>query len=180
MQRITPVTDETVPEGSREPLERIQARARGLLNIHRTMAASPVVIAAYDALGSVTQERGTLDGATRESIALSVAEINGCEYCLAAHTGLGRRAGLSPDSMRAIRSEAPTGHPRRDAMTAVAREAALDSGYVTDPTWTAALAADWSADELTEAFVHIIANVFTNYFNHYAHTQLDLPPAPSL
>jgi len=180
MQRITPVTDETVPKESREPLERIQARLRGRLNIHRTMAASPVVIAAYDALGGVIRERGTFDSATREAIALSVAEINGCEYCLAAHTGLGRRAGLSPDTMRAIRRGDPSGDSRRDAMTAVAREAALDSGSVTESTWTAALAADWSADELTEAFVHIIANVFTNYFNHYAHTQLDLPPAPSL
>ncbi len=66
------------------------------------------------------------------------------------------------------------------ARPALARAAAANFGYVSDPIWQAALDAGWREDELAEAFAHIMANLFTNYFNHYAGTELDIPAAPPL
>lgn len=45
---------------------------------------------------------------------------------------------------------------------------------------SAALDAGWSAEELSEAFAHIAANLFTNYFNHHTGTERDLPAVPEL
>lgn len=70
--------------------------------------------------------------------------------------------------------------PKLAAITEVAREAAARTGNVSDAVWQAALDAGWTDEELTEAFAHIAANLFTNYFNHYARTDLDVPAAPAL
>lgn len=65
------------------------------------------------------------------------------------------------------------------AAVQVARDAAAHDGYVESTTWAAVADAGWSEEELAEMFLPIIANVLTNYFNHYARTDLDLPPAPA-
>ena len=180
MQRIPPTTLDQATPVARDALAAISSRMGGVVAIHATMASSPPVIAAYRALTDAVRAHGTFDGRTREAIALAVAATNGCDYCQAAHTGLGAAAGLDPDTMIRLRAGEPTGDDRLDAMIAVARAATAHTGYVEDETWSHAQDAGWSTDELAEGFVHIIANVFTNYFNHYAHTDLDLTPAPPI
>jgi tellurite resistance protein len=66
------------------------------------------------------------------------------------------------------------------ALLAVARQIAAEVGEVDEDTWQQAVVAGWSREELAELFAHVIANIFTNYFNHYAHTELDMPAAPAL
>jgi hypothetical protein len=66
------------------------------------------------------------------------------------------------------------------ALLAVVREAAGNVGDVSDVTWKTALEAGWSDRQLTEAFAYLAVNLFTNYFNHYARTDLDVPSAPDV
>jgi len=66
------------------------------------------------------------------------------------------------------------------ALLLVARETAGEVGEVSDAAWDKALAAGWTDTELTEVFAHVAANLYTNYFNHLARTDLDLPAAPAL
>ncbi|MFN2318126.1 MAG: carboxymuconolactone decarboxylase family protein [Dermatophilaceae bacterium] len=180
MQRIPATTLDQATPAAHDALAAIGSRMGGVVAIHATMASSPPVITAYRGLTDAIREHGTLDGRTREAVALAVAAANGCDYCQAAHTGLGAAAGLDPDTMIRLRAGEPTGDARLDALAAVARVATAHTGYVDQETWSGAQDAGWSDDELAEAFVHIIANVFTNYFNHYAHTELDLTPAPPI
>ena len=74
-----------------------------VLNIHGGMAHSPVVLQAYAAVQQVIAEQGTFDPATREAIALVVGTVDRCEYCQAAHTTGGKRAGLTEEQTVAIR-----------------------------------------------------------------------------
>lgn len=143
------------------------------------------MLGAYTGIQAAIAEHGTFDAATREAIALAVGAVgavgavDGCDYCQAAHTAGGRNAGLTDEQMTRIRA----GNPVEDqlgALLAVARQIAGDLGEVDDDTWQRALGAGWSVAELAELFTHVIVNVFTNYFNHYAHTDLDLPPAPAI
>lgn len=180
MQRIPATTLDQATPAAHDALAAISSRMGGVVAIHATMASAPAVIVGYRALSDAIRAHGTLDGRTREAIALAVAATNGCDYCQAAHTGLGAAAGLDPDTMMRLRTGERTGDARLDAIAAVARAATAHTGYVDEGTWTRATDAGWSADELAETFVHIIANVFTNYFNHYAHTELDLTPAPPI
>ena len=104
--------------------------------------------------------------------------MNDCGYCQAAHTMVGRGAGLSDGQMIQIRRGDLEADGRLAAILAVAREAASGVGDVDDATWRAALDAGWSDTELADAFASVAANLFTNYFNHYTGTELDLPAAP--
>lgn len=105
---------------------------------------------------------------------------NGCDYCQAAHTLSARKSGLTDEQILAVRAGEVDFDPKLAAITEVAREAAARTGYVSDAVWQAALDAGWTDAELAEAFAHIAANLFTNYFNHYAQTDLDVPAAPRL
>jgi hypothetical protein len=68
--------------------------------------------------------------------------------------------------------------PKLDALLGVARAAVTHVGEVDEATWQHALHTEWTVQELAELFAYLIANVFTNYFNHYVGTELDLPPVP--
>ena len=79
-----------------------------------------------------------------------------------------------------MRSGRPTGDDKLDALLAVIREAATEVGNVQDRTWEQAQAAGWTDEELSEAFAHLSVNLFTNYFNHYVGTELDVLAAPAI
>lgn len=180
MPRIPTRSLEDAPEGAQPYVQNLQRRMGRLLNIHAGMAHSPAVIGAYSGISKAIAEHGTFDARTREAIALAVGNQDECGYCQAAHTVSGRKAGLSDEQILAIRAGEVDFDPRLAALTEVAREAAANTGHVSDPVWQAAREAGWSEDELAEAFAHIAANLFTNYFNHYAGTELDFPAAPDL
>lgn len=173
-------TIDDAPEQSRATLESLREGVGTLLNIHAEMAHSPVVIGAYAAMQDAIGSLGTFDAPTREAVALAVGAVDHCDYCQSAHTLGGKAAGLDPERMLAIRAGRPTGDDKLDALLALVREAATDVGTVADGTWEHARAAGWTDEELTEAFAHLAVNLFTNYFNHYVGTELDVPRAPGL
>jgi len=178
--RIPVHTIDSAPEESRETLKALAARMGKVLNIHGEMAHSPVVLAAYSGIAAAIAEHGTFDARTREAIALAVGAVDSCDYCQSAHTIAGTRAGLSSGETVAIRRGDVDFDDKLAALLAVVRKAAAHVGDVDDATWTGALQAGWTEKQLTEAFVHLVANLFTNYFNHYVGTELDFPPAPAL
>jgi AhpD family alkylhydroperoxidase len=180
MPRVPAHTLDDAPEQTRPTLEALKKRMGKLLNIHAGMAHSPVVLAAYAGVQEAITRHGSFDGRTREAIALAVGAVDRCGYCQSAHTLGGKAAGLEPDQMLAIRAGHPTGEDKLDTLLAVLREAAADVGTVQDSTWEQAKAAGWSDEELAEAFAHLVVNLFTNYFNHYVGTELDVPAAPAL
>ena len=180
MSRIPVQTLETAPEQARPTLERLTRRTGRLLNIHAEMATAPVVLAAYTGISEALAKQSSFDARTREAIALAVGAQDGCDYCQAAHTPSAIKSGLSKAQTIEIRRGDVEFDPKLAALLAVVREAAANVGEVSDATWSAALQADWSEVELSEAFAHLAVNLFTNYFNHYAHTDLDLPAAPAL
>ncbi len=180
MSHIPAHTVADAPEQSRESAEWFEKRIGRLMNIHARMAHSPAVITAYEGISRAIAAYGTFDSRTKEAIALAIANQNSCDYCQASHTISGRRAGLTDEQMLAIRTGEVDSDPKIKTITELARAAAANFGYVSDPIWQAALDAGWREDELAEAFAHIMANLFTNYFNHYAGTELDIPAAPPL
>lgn len=180
MPRIPVHTLNSVPEGSREHAEHFARRMGMFMNIHAEMSHSPVVIATYQGMQRAIAEHGTFDARTREAIALAVGNQNGCDYCQAAHTVSARRAGFADDQIRALRAGEVGFNDRLETLTEVARAVAANTGYVPEQVWQAALESGWTDTELTEAFAHIAVNMFTNYFNHYAHTDLDIPAAEPL
>lgn len=180
MARVPVHTLDTAPEGSRDGLKLIHDRFGRLANIQAEMAHAPLVLKTYLAFKDLMQSDGTFDGRTREAIALTMAVVNGCEYCQAAHTLGGEAAGLTREQTLAIRRGTVDFDPKLAALLALVREEAEQRGRIRDETWQAALDAGWTDAELAETHVHVVANVFTNWFNQLVGTELDLPAAPSL
>jgi AhpD family alkylhydroperoxidase len=142
------------------------------------MANSPAVANAY--LGfSQSLSTGSLPARTREQLALVVGETNGCEYCVAAQTTLGKGAGLSEGEMCDAR-RAVAGDDKERAALEFARTIVTDRGNVSDDDVHAVRQAGYSDGEIGEIVAHVALNIFTNYFNHVAGTEVDFPVAPQL
>lgn len=181
MARIPVHSVDDAPEAARGMLRQLQQRFGRVLNIHGEMAHAPVILGTYIAMGAAIAAHGSFDASTREAIALAVGAVDNCAYCQSAHTIAGRAAGWSLEQTVALREGTPIAEQKKlQALLAVARQIAGAVGEVDDTTWRDALDAGWTDDELCELFAHVMANVFTNYFNHYANTELDLPAAPGL
>lgn len=178
MPRIRPANPATAPADATKLLEGVKKKLGAVPNIIATMAQSPAVANAY--LGfSQTLTTGTLPARLREQLALVVGEANDCEYCVAAHTALGKGAGLSEqETCEARRAEATDAKER--AALAFARRVVLERGKVSDADVDAVRAAGYSDGEVAEIVAHVALNVFTNYFNHVAATEVDFPAAPTL
>jgi alkylhydroperoxidase family enzyme len=182
MNRIPSHTVDDAPEASRALLaDLIQFSPTGRpLNLHAQMAHAPAVLAAYTGIRRSTAQLGSLDQRLRTALMLVTAAADGNAYALAIITRLARQSGWEPDQITALRSGAPVGEPREDALITVVREAAGRSGRVSDETWARAVTAGCTDDDLAEAFGYLGLTVFTAYFLNYAGTELDLPDGAEL
>ena len=147
-------------------------------NLMRTFGQSPAVLEAY--LGFKNSlATGILSARTREQIALAVAQTNACDYCLAAHSLIGKGLGLSPDEIAAAR-RVEAGEPKTDALLKFAVAVVASRGLVADDTLAAVCAAGASDAEIVEVVAHVAFNILTNYTNHVAQPVIDFPKAAAL
>lgn len=178
MPRIAPVDPERAEGKAKALLEAVKKQNGGVPNLLRALAAAPAALEAYLGFSSALA-RGSLRARTREAIALAVSEANRCEYCLAAHTALGKGAGLSEAEMAAARRGDLADAKERGAV-ALARRIVETEGWASDEDLAAARSAGLSEGEVAEVVANAALTIFTNYFNHVAGTELDFPAAPAL
>jgi uncharacterized peroxidase-related enzyme len=118
---------------------------------------------------------GTLSKRDQETIKLVISDVAGCDYCVAAHSLLGKLAGLKPDELKKIRNGEPTGDAKRDALIRFVRTLAQTSGTVSDDDFVAIKAAGYSDAQLVEISLAFATTVFTNVFNRINDTDVDFP-----
>ena len=176
MSRIPTHTLADAPEASRPILQKIvQASPSGRpLNLHAQMAHSPAVLAAYASLRGVVAEHGALEPKVSWALNVATAAAVGNGYMIGIATRFARMNGWTEEQIFALRSGAPTGDAGIDVLARLVREAAANSGSVTDTTWKAAQDAGWNDTQLAEAFAHLGLTVFTGYFLNYAQTDADI------
>jgi uncharacterized peroxidase-related enzyme len=158
---------------AKDLLAQVEAKLGLVPNLMRTLANSPAALEGYLALSGALA-RGRLGAGLREQVALAVAERNGCDYCLAAHTALGTMAGLRPDEVEAARDGAA-----RDPKAAAALRfatAVLDGrGEVSAEEFARVREAGFDAGQIAELVAEVALNVLTNYFNKAARVVVDFP-----
>ncbi|HWX31181.1 MAG TPA: carboxymuconolactone decarboxylase family protein [Steroidobacteraceae bacterium] len=176
MGRFPTHTVEDAPEASRSLLQKIaQSSPTGRpLNAHAQMAHSPAVLAAYTSLRAVIAEHGTLDPKVSWALNLATAATVGNDYMIGIASRFARMNGWTEAQIAALRTGTTTGDTKIDALTGVIREAAANSGNVTEVTWQAARQGGWSDAQLAEAFAQLGLTVFTGYFLNYAQTEPDV------
>lgn len=173
MSRITVITNETANAEQLALLEAIQAKLGMVPNFLKILANSPAALRAFLGLHGIANE-GSLTPQTRERIALAVAQQNSCEYCVSAHTAIGRKAGLTNAEIAANRA----GTSQEDkAAVAVkfARSLVENNGEVTTADITEARDAGYSDAEIVEIITHVGMNILTNMIGKASRVEIDFP-----
>jgi uncharacterized peroxidase-related enzyme len=178
MERISPVNPQTAQGRAKELLDAVKAKLGLVPNMTRAMAVSPPVLDAY--LGfSGALSHGVLGARVREKLALDVGEANHCDYCVSAHSAIGKSVGLTDqdvlDSRRGTSADLKT-----DALLRFARTVLAKQGLVEDADIAPVREAGYGDAEIAEVVAHVALNIFTNYFNNVAGTAIDFPRAPAL
>ncbi len=176
MSRLTIPALESAPEGSRTTLAAIQKQLGVVPNLYRLMGNSPASLTGFTDFHSALS--GALDAKTRERIALAVAQINGCAYCLAAHTYLGLNlVKLSADEI-ALNRRGASADSKASAAVAFAAKVTQERGHVSDADLAAVRDAGFSDAQIVEIVALVAANSFTNFLNEVARTDVDFPEVP--
>lgn len=173
MSRISALTPATAPVASQPLLDQIQSAFGAVPAMFRTVAHSPAALASmwgsFGALGG-----GTIPARLGEQIAVAVADRNACEYCLAAHTALGRKAGASAAEMAAAQA-GESADPRTAAALRFALKLVDARGQVADTDVQALRTAGFDDGQIVEILAHVALNVFTNYVNVAFAVPVDFP-----
>jgi len=173
MSRIPPVDSHTTNDDIRENFDAVQTRLGGMANMMRTMAQSPSALEGYLALATALRH-GLLPARVQEQLALVIAEANECDYSLSAHTAWGRSVGLSSDEVVASR-EGRASDRRVEASLQFARALVERRGDVSDQELARVREAGFTDGKIAEIIAHVALNVFANYFNRAAQTDIDFP-----
>jgi uncharacterized peroxidase-related enzyme len=159
-------------------LEAVSARLGMVPNMMRAMANAPAVLDGYVSL-SEALDKGRLPLRMREQLALAVAQANQCEYCVAAHAAVGMTIGLTADQIRDSRLGTAV-DSKADALIRFARKLVETRGRVTERDVEIIRAAGFDDGVIVEVVAHVALNIFTNYFNLVARTDIDFPKASAL
>jgi uncharacterized peroxidase-related enzyme len=170
-----PLIDPNQAQGTAADLLVAVQKALGVTpNMTKAMANSPAVLKGYVEFSGALAG-GTLPAAVRERIALHVAQLNGCDYCLSAHTYIATNvAGLDEAEATAAR-HGKASDPTAAAALSLAEAVVRTRGAVADSDLAAARAAGLTDAEIAEVLGHVALNVFTNYFNKAAAVDIDWP-----
>ena len=173
MPRISAVDPAATTGKTKQLLDAVQAKLGLTPNLMKTLAHAPAALEAYLNFNGALAS-GVLESQFREQIALAVAQANSCEYCLSAHTALGAITGLSQEEIAAGR-EARSANARRNAGLRFAKTVVVERGNVSDGALAQVRDAGYSDAEIAEIIGHVALNIFTNYFNQVAQTEVDFP-----
>jgi len=178
MSRINQISDQNAGDRARGLLDAVKSKLGFVPNMTRAMASSPAVLDGYLQLSGALG-KGGLSARLREQLSLAVSQANGCDYCLAAHSAVGRMVGLTAEQIRDSRLGGAI-DPRADAMIRFALEVLEKRGKVSDDALAEVRAAGFGDEVIAEVVAHVALDVFTNYFNNVAATDLDFPRAAAL
>ena len=173
MPRIKPVDPASTEQKSQQLLDAVNNKLGTVPNIFKVMAHAPAALEGYlnfsGALGA-----GALSPQLREQIALVTAGVNQCDYCASAHTLMGKGTGLDEDELQRNLNGEATDSKTQVALS-FAKKVVQARGVVTNDDLAELHSAGFNDEETIEIVAHIGLNLFTNYFNHIAETEVDFP-----
>lgn len=173
MARVAVIDPQTATGEAKELLDAVRSGLGVVPNFIRVLANSPAALRAFLGIHEIAGS-GLLDAKTRERIALTVAEQNGCQYCVSAHTAIGRKVGLDNPEMLANRL-GRSSDTKAEAALAFARALVEHTGKVSTAEFQAIRAAGHSDGEIIEIITHVAMNIFTNLLGKATGVEIDFP-----
>jgi len=175
MSRINiPASIEAAPAAAKSLLEAVKKQMGSVPNLFRAVANSPAALEGYLGLNGALA-KGSLDSKTRERIAIAVAEVNGCGYCLSAHTYIGKNVAKLDDAEITANRSGVSNDLKANAAVHFAVKVVNERGHVSDADIAAVKAAGFDDAQVVEIVLHVALNTLTNYVNEVAKTEIDFP-----
>jgi uncharacterized peroxidase-related enzyme len=173
MSRVQLLTAATSPTDSKAVLDQIHSAFGVTPKMFQAVANSPAALksmwGSFGALGG-----GVLGAKLGELLAVAIANRNSCEYCLAAHTALGRKAGATADEI-ADAQVGKANEPRTAAALNFALKVVNNRGKVSEADFASLRTAGYDDQAVVEILAHVALNVFTNYINVALDVPVDFP-----
>lgn len=173
MSRISVPTREAAPVASQPMLDAVEKQLGVVPNLFRLVSLSPAALQGFLGLSGALGK--ALDVKTRERIALAVAQINGCDYCLSAHTYLGLNLAKIDGAEIALNRRGASSDAKANAAVAFAAKVTRERGKVTDADLAAVKTAGYTDAQIVEIVAVVAENIFTNFVNIVAQTEIDFP-----
>lgn len=173
MSRLAIPSYDTSPAASKPLLDAVSNQLGVVPNLFRLVGQSPAALGGLLGLNGALGK--ALDAKTRERIALAVAQSNGCDYCLSAHTYLGLNLAKIDETEIALNRQGRSGDAKANAAVAFARRVAETKGQATDADLAAVKVAGFTEAQVIEIVALVALNVLTNYVNNVAQTDIDFP-----
>ena len=173
MSRIAVPARDDAPAASQPILDAVNKQLGVVPNLFRLAALSPAALAGMTGLSSALAK--TLDVKTRERIAIATAQVNGCDYCLSAHSYLAKNLAKLDDAEIAANRLGHSNDPKADAAVAFAAKVVRERGHVNEDALRAVKLAGYDDAQVIEIVLHVGLNTWTNYINSVAATDIDFP-----
>lgn len=173
MSRIVLPARHAAPAPSQPLLDAVEKQLGVVPNLFRLAALSPAALGGLTSLSGALSK--ALDVKTRERIALAVAQVNGCDYCLSAHAYLGANLAKLDAGEISLARQGRSADPKADAAVAFAAKVAHSRGHVADADIAAVRAAGFTDAQIVEITALVAENFLTNFLNNVAGTEIDFP-----
>ena len=171
--RIETLNPETTTGKSKELFDAVQNKLGFIPNLIKVFGNSPATLQSYLSLGELTAS-GNFSNKFREQLALAIAEENSCNYCLSAHTTIGKMNGLTIEETEQSR-QGIAADPKTQAGLQFAQIVTKNRGQVSTEAIQRVKNAGYNDGDILEIILNVVSNTLTNYVNHIAETEVDFP-----
>lgn len=163
---------ESAPHESKKILETTKNLTGFIPNLYGVMAESPVLLKAYKEIGKLFNET-SFSPIEREIIEMTINQVNGCTYCIAAHSYFDRLSEFPEDILNVLLENKPLGNPKLQTLRIFTRTIIEKRGWVLPEELETFLSAGYSKEQVLELIVGVVHKIMSNYINHIAETPID-------
>ena len=173
MSRFKIPSREDASVDTHSTLDAVGKRLGFIPNLHRLMSISPNAFAGWAALQDALKQ--TLDARTREGMAMAVSEVNGCDYCIAAHSYVATTFTKATQDELTLNRKGTSSDPKRAVAIGFAKSLVEKRGKITDEELDAVRAVGYTDQQILEIVALSVQFLFTNFMNNVAKTHIDIP-----
>lgn len=165
-------TVKSAPITSQEILAATERAVGFIPNMHGIMAESPVLLKAYKELGKLFNET-SFSAVEREIIEMTINQVNGCTYCIAAHSYFNRLSNFPKDILHALLENRPLEDPKLQILRIFTKTLIEKRGWILPDEIETFLSSGYSKEQVLELIVGVAHKIMSNYVNHIAETPID-------
>lgn len=172
MTAFAPHSIDNAPEASKGFLQGANDAYDFVPNLLAVMAEAPALVEGYMTLASIF-DKSDLSDTERQIVLMTNNRLNGCTYCMAAHSTIAQMSKVPADVVAALRDGSAIADPKLEALRTFAVAVNESRGWPTQAQVDAFLAAGYTRQTILEVILGTSLKVMSNYTNHIANTPLD-------